>query len=359
VEALTTAFWTGRRVLITGHTGFKGSWLSLWLQSLGAEVYGFALAPPATPTLFAEARVGEGMVSLIGDIRDACAVREAVETAKPEVVLHLAAQPLVRASYQHPVATYETNIMGTIHVLEAIRQTGSVRAMVNVTTDKCYENREWIWGYREHDPLGGHDPYSSSKACAELVTDAYRRSFLAGTHLALATARAGNVIGGGDWSADRLVPDLLRAFSAGTPATIRHPDARRPWQFVLDPLAGYLQLAHGLISTGHALAGAWNFGPRLEEARPVWWIADRLAELWGAEASWIRADAPQPHEALQLALDSTKSRHSLGWRSLWDIEAMLHRTVTWHRARAVGHDLRALCLSQITEHMARRVESAS
>ena len=270
-------FWRGRRVLLTGHTGFKGSWLSLWLQAMGAELHGLALAPDSSPALFDEARVAEGMTSHLGDIRDLATVRATFDATRPEVVLHLAAQPLVRASYADPVATYACNVMGTVHELEAARATPGVRAVVNVTTDKVYENREWRWGYREDEPLGGHDPYSSSKACADLVASAYRRSFLQAQGVRLASARAGNVIGGGDWAADRLVPDLLRAFDAGQSPEIRHPAAVRPWQHVLEPLAGYLLLAQRLCLEGEAFAQAWNFGPRDDDNRPVRWIVERLA----------------------------------------------------------------------------------
>jgi CDP-glucose 4,6-dehydratase len=262
-------FWRGKRVLITGHTGFKGGWLSLWLQSLGAELQGLALAPPTAPSLFDEAKVGAGMASTIGDIRNYETVRACMVAFKPEVVIHMAAQPLVRLSYTEPVATYATNVMGTVHVLEAARHAGSVRAIVNVTTDKCYENREWVWGYREDEPMGGYDTYSNSKGCSELVTLAYRRSFFQHSGIALGSARAGNVIGGGDWAADRLVPDILRAFERVEPVVIRNPTATRPWQHVLEPLSGYLALAEQLFQHGQAFAEAWNFGPRDEDARPV------------------------------------------------------------------------------------------
>jgi CDP-glucose 4,6-dehydratase len=279
-DTVSPDFWRGKRVLITGHTGFKGGWLSLWLQSLGAELQGLALAPPTTPSLFVKAMVGAGMASAIGDIRDYETVHACMAAFKPEIVIHMAAQPLVRLSYTEPVATYATNVMGTVHVLEAARHAGSVRAVVNVTTDKCYENREWVWGYREDEPMGGYDPYSNSKGCSELITSAYRRSFFQHSGIALGSARAGNVIGGGDWAADRLVPDILRAFERGEPVVIRNPTATRPWQHVLEPLSGYLALAEQLFQHGQAFAEAWNFGPRDEDARPVGWIVKKMADLW-------------------------------------------------------------------------------
>jgi len=282
-------FWRGKRVFLTGHTGFKGSWLSLWLQSLGAELYGFALSPPTFPSLFEEARIADGMTSIKGDIRDLDFFIQAMRDAKPEIVIHMAAQPLVRYSYQNPIETYATNVMGTIHMLEAVRATPTVRAVVNITTDKCYENKEWVWGYREDDPMGGYDPYSSSKGCAELVTAAYRSSFFNPESyekhgVALATVRAGNVIGGGDWAQDRLIPDTLAAFERGEPVCIRNPQAIRPWQHVLEPLRGYLLLAEKLFHAGSAYAEGWNFGPADHDCRPVDWIVALLAEEWGKGA---------------------------------------------------------------------------
>lgn len=342
-------FWQGRRVLLTGHTGFKGSWLSLWLQSLGAEVQGLALAPPTQPNLYTEARVEQGLRSTLADIRDAQAVQKCVQGFRPEIVLHLAAQPLVRRSYVDPIETYATNVLGTAHVLEAIRHCDSVRTVVNVTTDKCYENREWVWGYREDEPMGGHDPYSSSKGCAELVTSAYRRSFLEKAGVGLASARAGNVIGGGDWAADRLVPDILRAFEHRTPVVIRNPASTRPWQHVLEPLAGYLTLAEHLHEAPTDFAEGWNFGPLDEDARPVRHIVDRLCQRWGESASWALEDpdAIHPHEAGWLKLDISKARHRLGWRPVWSLDQALDRIVDWHRAWLQGQDVRALCLEQI------------
>ena len=346
------AFWQGRRVLLTGHTGFKGGWLALWLQSMGAIVRGIALAPPATPSLFEAARVGEGMGHHVADIRDFAAIRPLVADFQPDTVFHLAAQPLVRLSYRQPVETYATNVMGTVHVLEAAREAGSVRAIVNVTTDKCYENREWPWGYRENEPLGGHDPYSSSKACAELASSAWRRSFLEGDGIALATARAGNVIGGGDWAEDRLVPDVLRALQGGEPVRIRNPQAIRPWQHVLEPLSGYLLLAERLHTHGQADADAWNFGPSDEDARPVQWIVERLCAGWGDGASWTSQPGEHPHEAAWLKLDISKARQRLNWTPRWTLDTALAHTVAWHRAWQAGQDMRAVCLQQIAAHTA-------
>lgn len=346
---MTPGFWRGRRVFVTGHTGFKGSWLVMQLQKAGAEVYGYALAPPLGPNLFAVARVAEGLAGqTIADIRDSATLKAALCTASPEIVFHLAAQPLVRQSYVDPVETYSVNVLGLVHLLEAVRACAAVRAVLNVTTDKCYQNREWVWGYRENEPLGGQDPYSSSKACAELVTAAYRDSFLAPRQVAVATARAGNVIGGGDWSADRLLPDFFRAAQKGVPLQVRFPDATRPWQHVLDPLAGYLRLAEGL-NNGDPVARAWNFGPADEDARPVRWVLDRLsARLPGA--AWEDAGGTHPHEAAHLKLDSSQAQSVLGWHPAWRLDRAIDLTVDWYRAWIAGDDMRALCLSQIEAH---------
>lgn len=349
---MTPDFWYGKRVFLTGHTGFKGSWLALWLQSLGAEVHGLALAPPTTPSLFHEARVADGLKSALGDIRDFDTVRRAMQRCQPQIVLHLAAQPLVRLSYSAPVATYATNVMGTVHVLEAARAAGSVRAIVNVTTDKCYQNREWVWGYREDEPLGGHDPYSSSKACSELVTAAYRASFLAKAGIAVGSGRAGNVIGGGDWAADRLVPDALRAFDAGLPVVMRNPQSTRPWQHVLEPLDGYLCLAEALLEHGPRFAQGWNFGPADDDVQPVQWIVERLAAAWGDDARWLyQPEHAAVHEAHWLKLDTSKARQLLGWQPRWRLEHALQQTVQWHRAWRRGDAVRALCLAQIDAYM--------
>jgi len=342
-------FWRGRRVFVTGHTGFKGSWLTLWLKALGAEVAGFALPAPTSPSLFRIARVAEGIAHTEGDVRDARALHAALVNFQPEVVLHLAAQPLVRASYADPVGTYATNVMGVVHLLEAVRCAGTVRAVVNVTTDKCYENREWLWGYREDEAMGGHDPYSSSKGCAELVTAAWRRSFLHGS-VALATARAGNVIGGGDWAADRLVPDMLKAFEHGAPVTIRNPHATRPWQHVLEPLAGYLMLAERLLTDGQAFAEGWNFGPADDDAKPVGWIVERLTALWGDGARWRLDGSAHPHEAHLLKLDCSKARQRLNWTPRWPLDQALQRIVRWHQAWMARADMRAHCLQDIAHY---------
>lgn len=344
------SFWKNRRVLITGHTGFKGSWLSLWLQSLGADIAGFALAPPTNPSLFEVGRVSEEMRSIIGDIRDLDNLRSVFSDFQPEIVFHMAAQPLVRQSYTDPVETYSTNVMGTVNLLEAARQTPSVSAVVNVTSDKCYENREWVWGYRENEAMGGYDPYSSSKGCAELVTSAYRRSFLEKSGVALASARAGNVIGGGDWAEDRLIPDIMRAIGKGEPVYIRNPQAVRPWQHVLEPLAGYLLLAQKLIEGGRDFAEGWNFGPSEKDARTVQWIVEQLTRQWGEGASWVRDDSAQPHEANYLKLDCSKAAVHLGWRPRWNLSKSLEMIVDWQRAWLSGRDMREFTLKQIVQY---------
>ncbi len=345
-------FWRGKRVLMTGHTGFKGSWLSLWLQSMGATLRGIALEPPTEPALFAVARVAEGMEHRITDIRDFAAVKRQMDEFHPEIVIHMAAQPLVRLSYSEPVETYATNVMGTVHVLEAARHCGSVKAIVNITTDKCYENREWVWGYRENEPMGGHDPYSSSKGCAELVSSAYRKSFLQEAGIAMATARAGNVIGGGDWALDRLVPDILRALEKQESVLIRNPHAIRPWQHVLEPLSGYLLLAERLYLHGTVDAEGWNFGPRDEDARPVQWIVEHLCELCGEGASWTLQPGDHPHEAGFLKLDISKARQRLKWTPRWSLETALTRITEWHQAWLSGQDMQDFCLNQITQYRA-------
>ncbi|MEY4592328.1 MAG: hypothetical protein RIR18_1223 [Pseudomonadota bacterium] len=340
---LKPEFWAGKRVFVTGHTGFKGGWLCLWLQNLGATVTGFALPPPTTPSMFEIAGVAQGMTSLIGDIRDASAIEQAMMHAQPEIVIHMAAQPLVRYSYENPVETYSTNVMGLVHVLEAVRKTPSIKAMVNVTTDKCYENREWDWGYRENEALGGYDPYSSSKGCAELVSAAYRQSY----RLPLATARAGNVIGGGDWADDRLIPDILRSIEAGQPINLRNPHAIRPWQHVLEPLSGYLLLAEKLYQHGPTFAEAWNFGPRDEDAKPVQWIVENLTAMWGDGAHWKLDSTSHPHEAHYLKLDCSKAKAQLGWKPQWNLSRTLENVVAWHQQYLAKSDMRAVTLQQI------------
>jgi CDP-glucose 4,6-dehydratase len=343
-------FWRGKRVLLTGHTGFKGSWLSLWLQTMGAKVRGISLEPPTTPALFEVARVADGMDHQTADIRDYDKIRALVANFRPEIVIHMAAQPLVRLSYSQPIETAATNVMGTVQVLEAARHAGSVRAIVSVTTDKCYENREWVWGYRENEPMGGHDPYSNSKGCAELVSSAYRKSFFKAEGIAIATARAGNVIGGGDWALDRLVPDILRALEQGHPVQIRNPHAIRPWQHVLEPLSGYLLLAERLYEHGQTDAEGWNFGPRDEDAQPVQWIVERLCAAWGQGASWSLQAGDHPHEAHYLKLDISKAKHRLQWSPRWSLQTALSRIIDWHQAWLSGADMRAFCLQQINRY---------
>ena len=348
---LNRAFWRERRVLVTGHTGFKGSWLSLWLHRLGAKVSGIALPPPTSPSLFDAARVADGMRSSFIDLRDPREVATAVSAADPEIVLHLAAQSLVRQSYADPVETYATNVMGTVHLLEAVRRLQNLRAVVVVSSDKCYQNHEWLWGYRESDAMGGFDPYSSSKGCVELVTAAYRNAFFAERERGamIATARAGNVIGGGDWARDRLIPDCLRAIEAGEVVRLRHPDAVRPWQHVLDPLAGYLALAERLHRGERDFAEAWNFGPSDEDARPVRWVVERFVRDWGGGASWQADPATHPHEANYLKLDCSKARARLDWRSRWPLEVAIGKVSAWHRAFARGENMREFTLAQIGE----------
>ena len=355
---MNPAFWQGKRVFLTGHTGFKGGWLSLWLQQLGCQVTGYALPAPTQPSLFETARVAEGMNSIIGDIRDGAALATAMREAAPEIVIHMAAQPLVRRSYVDPVETYSTNVMGTVHLLEAVRKSPSVRAVVNVTTDKCYDNKEWIWAYRENEPMGGYDPYSNSKGCAELVTSSYRNSFFHPEkydqhQVALASARAGNVIGGGDWAADRLIPDILAAFAQGQPVVIRSPRSIRPWQHVLEPLSGYLTLAERLYRDGPAFAEAYNFGPRSDDTQPVEWIVRELAALWGQGASWQLDAGEHPHEATFLKLDISKAAHRLAWHPRLDLRQALQLTVDWTRHRLAGADMRAGTLTQINDYQSR------
>jgi CDP-glucose 4,6-dehydratase len=343
-------FWRGRRVLVTGHTGFKGSWLTLWLQALGAHITGFSLGVPTKPSMYELARVGELVDSIEGDVRDPAALAGALAAAQPEIVVHMAAQSLVRRSFHDPRATYEVNVMGTVNLLDAVRRDGNVRVLVNVTSDKCYKNREWEWPYREHEPMGGHDPYSSSKGCAELVTDAFRRSFFHdGESTRVASARAGNVIGGGDWAEDRLLPDLMRAAFAGRPLCVRNPGSVRPWQHVLNPLSGYLVLAQALWSSAEH-ADAWNFGPADEDARSVRWIVERMHELWPQQLSWHEGEEPRRarlHEARYLKLDSSRARSHLGWRPSWDLRDGLQATVEWYRALHAGEDMAAVTAAQI------------
>ncbi|HBG05020.1 MAG: CDP-glucose 4,6-dehydratase [Geobacteraceae bacterium GWC2_58_44] len=354
-------FYRGRRVFVTGHTGFKGAWLSLWLHQLGARVTGYALAPPTSPSLFELAGLDQLVHSVTGDVRDAGALCAALKEASPEIVIHMAAQPLVRESYLNPVETYATNVMGTVHLLEAVRSAGGVRAVVNVTTDKCYENREWPWGYRENESMGGYDPYSSSKGCSELVTSAYRNSFFnekdyPSHGVALASARAGNVIGGGDWAADRLIPDCIAALLKGEPVRIRNPHAVRPWQHVLEPLSGYLTLAQRLCEEGPACTGAWNFGPGDEDAREVEWIVQRMCSRWQGDASYLVDQGEHPHEANYLKLDCSKAKGGLGWRPNWSLETAIEKIIDWTLAYQRGEDLRQVSLHQIAAYAAANGE---
>lgn len=344
-------FWEGKRVLLTGHTGFKGSWLALWLRELGAEVTGFALDPATEPSLFELANVGRDIKDVRGDLRDLGALLEVVAEAKPEIVLHLAAQPLVREAYRDPLGTYSSNVIGTLNLLEAIRQIGGVRSVVLVTTDKVYANQEWPWPYRENEALGGHDPYSSSKACCELLAQSYTASFFppashAEHGLALATARAGNVLGGGDFAAERLIPDVLKAWSAGEPVILRYPQAVRPWQHALEPLAGYLLLAHRLYSNGPEFSGAWNFGPNEGDMCSVGDVVTHLSRQW-PDAPGMRVEPSELHEAGVLRLDSGRARQLLGWRTRWSLRECLEHTLEWHLAWKRGNDLRAVTLDQL------------
>jgi CDP-glucose 4,6-dehydratase len=346
--------WQGRRVFVTGHTGFKGGWLSLWLASRGAQIRGYALDPVTKPNLFSAASVATILDDIRGDIRDYPKLESSMMEFGPEVVFHLAAQPLVRRSYADPLGTYATNIMGTAHVMEAIRKTSSVRAVVCITTDKCYDNQEHVLPFRETDPLGGSDPYSSSKACAEIVSAAYRTSYfpvdrLHEHHVALATARAGNVIGGGDWSEDRLIPDLIRGFEAKQPVLIRRPNAIRPWQHVLEPLHGYIMLAEGLLAKHIRLASSFNFGPSDEDSWSVERIATKLVDMWGEGASWVRDTAPSLHENNSLRLDSSKARAELGWQPSLRIETALEWTLNWYRSWQRGDDMEKESLAQIAK----------
>jgi len=338
-------------VFLTGHTGFKGSWLSLWLESLGATVKGYALAPATQPSLFEVARVAEKIDSEIGDIRDFEQLKKSMMNFNPDVLIHMAAQPLVRLSYKEPIETYDTNVMGTVKVLEAARSCPNLKAIVSVTTDKCYENREWVWGYRENEPMGGYDPYSSSKGCAELVTSAYRRSFMQEQGIGLASARAGNVIGGGDWSDDRLIPDILKAFEKSEPVIIRNPKSTRPWQHVLEPLSGYLVLAQRLYEQPEVFAEGWNFGPHEEDAKPVDWILDRMVDQWGEGASWELDQDNHPHEAGFLKLDISKAKNMLQWKPVWHLDLTLEKIVQWHKAWLNNEDMQSECLKEIELYM--------
>lgn len=356
LSSVNSSFWNGKRVFLTGHTGFKGGWLLIWLSSMGAKVTGYAMAPNTTPNFFEVAKVESDLEqSHVADIRDLEKLQKAMADARPEIVIHMAAQPLVRYSYSNPVETYATNVMGTVHVLESIRALDCVRAAVIVTTDKCYENKEWAWGYRESEPMGGHDPYSNSKGCAELVTSAYLQSYFSPKkfnqhQVAIATARAGNVIGGGDWSEDRLIPDAIKAFEADKPLVIRNPLATRPWQHVLEPLSGYLVLAQSLYQHGAKFDGAWNFGPRDEDARSVQEVVNLLIKDWGSAATWSQDQSEQPHEAHSLKLDCSKARQYLNWVPRWSLEQAIEKITQWHQTYQQQGNMHEISLKQIATY---------
>ena len=348
-------FWSNKRVFITGHTGFKGSWLILWLSMLDARVTGYALSPPTKPSLFELCQLDKSITSIIADIRDRKTLTQALFAARPEIVIHMAAQALVHESYQNPVETYAVNVIGTVNLLEAVRACPGIRAVINVTTDKCYENKEWVWGYRENEALGGYDPYSSSKACSELVTAAYRSSFFnsmeyAAHEVAVASARAGNVIGGGDWSPDRLVPDIIKALITGDKIKLRNPEAVRPWQHVLEPLSGYLTLAQKLYTHGTEYAEAWNFGPNDEDEQSVAWVVKNLCRQWGNETLYELDERSHPHEAGILKLDCSKAKRKLAWYPRWNLEEGIIKVVEWYKAYEKNIDLRTICLRQIEEY---------
>jgi CDP-glucose 4,6-dehydratase len=352
---MTPDFWRGKRILVTGHTGFKGSWLCLWLQRCGASVCGYSLDPPTQPNLFDAAQVGNGMTSITGDVRDLEHLKAAITKHQLEIVIHMAAQSLVRHSYSNPVETYATNVMGTVNMLEAVRQTDSVKVVLIITSDKCYENKEWLWGYRENDPMGGHDPYSSSKGCAELIATAYRKSYFSNAdnlcrNVAVASTRAGNVVGGGDWAPDRLIPDIMNAFMENQPVNIRYPNAIRPWQHALEPLRGYLRLAEKLWHHGNKFAGAWNFGPNDEDSRPVSWIANYLSNLWGGSARWELDSAQHPHEATYLKLDCSKAKSLLNWAPKLTLPTTLEWIVEWYRAYLQKKDMREVTETEISRY---------
>jgi CDP-glucose 4,6-dehydratase len=344
-------FWLGKRVLVTGHTGFKGGWLCLWLHSLGAKICGLSLDPPTSPNFFELVKLQDLMQSVIGDIRHPTTVSQVIKQFQPEVIFHLAAQPLVLNSYRDPVLTYETNIMGTVNLLEAVRTSASNQVVINITSDKCYQDRNDGLAYKEDDPMGGNDPYSSSKGCSELITAAYRHSFINKLGIGLATARAGNVIGGGDWAEDRLVPDTLKAFEAKRPVFIRHPNAVRPWQHVLDPICGYIILGEALWGDRPRYSRGWNFGPTQSSLKTVGWIVSRLCLDWGVDATWALDEANEyPHESHTLRLDPSMTSRELNWQIMWGIEETIDKTVEWHRSWRLGENCRDKSFSQINEY---------
>ena len=346
---ITKAFWHGKRVFLTGHTGFKGSWLSLWLASLGANVRGYSLNPPTTPCLYKEAKIYSMVDTYIGDIRDQDTLYQSMTSFNPDILIHMAAQPLVRYAYEFPIETYDVNVLGTAKVLEAARGCKNLQAIINITTDKCYENDDRIYGYTENEPMGGYDPYSSSKGCAELVTSSYRRSFIQGCGIGLASGRAGNVIGGGDWADNRLIPDILRSFEKDKPAVIRNPEATRPWQHVLEPLSGYLILTQKLFEDPKGYSEAWNFGPDTNDVRPVDWILNKMTNLW-PDSSWVIDDNYHPHEANFLSLNIDKAETKLKWKPTWRLENTLEKIINWHRAWLEQEDMKAICIAEIEKY---------
>ncbi|MBT5551556.1 MAG: CDP-glucose 4,6-dehydratase [Nitrospina sp.] len=355
-------FWKNKKVLITGHTGFKGSWLSLWLQKMEAELVGYSLPPPTSPNLFSLAKVADGMVSINGDIRDLDTFSKVVREYKPEIIIHMAAQSLVKYSHFNPVETYSTNVMGTVNVLESARHTDCVQIVLIVTSDKCYENKEWVWGYRENEPMGGYDPYSSSKGCAELVTLAYKKSYFKDggspfKNIGVASVRAGNVIAGGDWAKDRLIPDLIKAFIEKQPACIRNPNAIRPWQFVLEPINGYLTVVEKLWKDKFKYSGAWNFGPNEDDAKPVSWVVKQLATQWGADAKWGAVPTAYPHEANDLKLNCSKARSQLGWNPRLSLSSTLTWIVDWYKCYHDGKDIQEITQKQIADYQSIAKES--
>jgi CDP-glucose 4,6-dehydratase len=345
---LESSFWKDRKVFLTGHTGFKGSWMSIWLNMLGADVKGYSLQPPSNPSLYEEANVSNLVNSDINDIRNFDMLNKSIQEFSPEIIFHMAAQPLVRASYKIPLETYETNVMGTANVLQSAYESSSVKAVINITTDKCYENIEVDIGYKETDRMGGSDPYSSSKGCAELVTSAYRESFLKQKKIGIASVRAGNVIGGGDWAEDRLIPDILRAFKENKPVIVRNPQATRPWQHVLEPLSGYLLLAENLFNNPMRFSEGWNFGPLNDDVKPVDWILDQMTKLW-PNSSWQLDNSTNPHEANLLKLDISKARSQLNWNPTWNLETSLKKIVQWQKICDTGADMHGVCINEINE----------
>ena len=356
MRKLKQDFWQGKRIFITGHTGFKGGWMSVLLNHLGATVCGYSLRPETTPNLFDALELEKNIESHIGDIRDSSLLKQKMTNFNPDIVIHMAAQPLVRKSYVDPVETYSTNVMGTVNLFEACRVCQNLHAVINITTDKCYENKEWVWGYREHDRLGGYDPYSNSKACAELVSSSYRSSFFSESEIQVATVRAGNVIGGGDWAEDRLVPDIIKAFDNGSELVLRNPNASRPWQFVMEPLVGYLLLAEKLYQGEKDYEGGWNFGPVHSDIMPVGWIVDKMAGFWGGSASWSIDKSEQPHEANMLALDISKAKNLLGWHPITNLETTISLIVEWNKRFKKGDSAFDICLDQIMNNFGEVIE---